>query len=125
VGLVSAAGKKALVVTAFENARFIAFDAKKPEAGDYAVLSGDPAKGPSQMLYRYPRGDAPLHQHSSDYQAVVIKGQAKHWAEGATAADAPPLGPGSYWSQPARQKHGDTCLSDECLLFVTWSGKMD
>ena len=32
---------------------------------------------------------------------------------------------GSYRSQPALQKHGDTYLSDECLLFITWSGKMD
>jgi len=31
----------------------------------------------------------------------------------------------SYWSQPARQKHGDTSLPDECPLFITWSGKMD
>jgi quercetin dioxygenase-like cupin family protein len=120
-----AAGKKQLVVTTFENARFTPFDAKKPEAGGYAVLSGDPNEGASQMLFRYPRGEFPVHTHSADYQAVVIKGQAKHWAEGKSSAEAASLGPGSYWSQPARQKHGDSCLSEECLLFITWAGKMD
>jgi quercetin dioxygenase-like cupin family protein len=124
-GLAAAAGKKELVVTTFESARFTPFDAKKPEAGGYAVLSGNPNEGASQMLYRYPRGEYPLHAHSADYQAVVIKGQAKHWAEGKSSADAATLGPGSYWSQPSKQRHGDSCLSDECLLFITWAGKMD
>jgi quercetin dioxygenase-like cupin family protein len=121
----AAAGKKELVVTTFAKATFTPFDAKKPEAGGYAVLSGDPNAGASQMLFRYPRGEYPVHTHSADYQAVVIKGQAKHWAEGKSSVDAALLGPGSYWSQPAQQKHGDSCLSDECLLFITWAGKMD
>jgi hypothetical protein len=37
----------------------------------------------------------------------------------------PTLRPGSYWFQPGNQAHGDECLSDECLIFVSWQGKMD
>lgn len=125
-GVAATAGNKALVVTAFESAQWIPFDAKDPGAGGYAVLSGDPAKGPSHMLFRYGKaGGGLMHKHSSDYQAAVVKGITKHWPEGKTEADAQALGPGSYWSQPAGQLHADSCLVDECLLFITWSGKMD
>jgi hypothetical protein len=27
--------------------------------------------------------------------------------------------------QPGDQAHGDTCLTDECLMFVKWEGKRD
>jgi hypothetical protein len=77
------------------------------------------------MLFRYGRGGGEMHQHSFDYQAVVVKGQAKHWPQGKTETDAKVLGPGGYWSQPAKQLHADTCLVDECLVFITWAGKMD
>lgn len=121
---------KASIVIPFENAKFIPLDPKDPGNGKdgYAVLWGDPATGPSHMLFRFGKmvgGDDPMHAHSSDYQAVVLKGIAKHWVKGKTEADATPLGPGGYWSQPAGQLHADNCVVDECLLFVTWSGKME
>jgi len=56
---------------------------------------------------------------------VVIEGIATHWTAGERKADVKPLRPGSYWYQPGNQTHGDSCLSDECLLFVSWEGKMD
>jgi hypothetical protein len=114
-----------LVVTTFASATFIPFDPANPSGGGYAVLSGDPEQGPSQMLFKYGPGPGAMHQHSSNYQAVVIQGEAIHWPEGTSAADAARLGPGSYWSQPALQQHADECLTSECLLFITWDGRMD
>jgi hypothetical protein len=35
------------------------------------------------------------------------------------------LGPGSYWFQPGKGVHGDACLTDECIIYISWGGKMD
>lgn len=90
-----------------------------------AVLRGDPASGPSAMLMKFGKGASPMHIHSSDYDLVVLKGEMKHWASGEAEATAKVLGPGSYWFQPANQPHADNCLSDECVMYVQWSGKSD
>jgi uncharacterized protein DUF4437 len=118
-------GAPRLHVTPFDKAKFVPFDPKQPKGAGFALLSGDPAKGPSQMLMKYGRDGGGMHRHSSDYQAVVIQGIAKHWPEGSDAALATPLSPGGYWSQPAGQLHADSCVVDECVIFVTWNGKMD
>jgi hypothetical protein len=66
-----------------------------------------------------------LHYHTSDYHLVLIQGTMKHWGGGTREPDAKPLGPGSYWFQPGKQPHGDSCLSDECLMYLHWAGKRD
>jgi quercetin dioxygenase-like cupin family protein len=77
------------------------------------------------MLLKLKKLGGRLHIHTSDYHLTLLQGTMKHWAEGEQEADAKPLGPGSYWFQPGNQAHGDSCLTDECLMFVKWEGKRD
>lgn len=101
------------------------FDAEHPEAGQFGVLSGDPQSASSQVFFVYGPGPGTMHAHSSDYEAVVIEGTAKHWLDGNTPGSAPELPPGSYWIQPAVQRHADTCVTDRCVVLVKWFGPMD
>jgi quercetin dioxygenase-like cupin family protein len=77
------------------------------------------------MLMRMAKGAGVLHYHTADYDLVVIEGQMRHWLEGQVEEQTPTLGPGSYWYQPKMQPHADSCLSDSCVMFITWSGKRD
>lgn len=99
-----------------------------PDGKGIAVISGDPASGTNILLHRFRRENpSTLHWHSSPYQAVVIRGTVKHWAEGGSEETAPPLGPGSYWFQPAKQVHADACIdaSGECVILLHTLGKLD
>lgn len=120
-----AVNKKQMIVTPFQDAKFVPVDPARPDGPQIAVLSGDPDKGASAMLLKLKKGQGRLHTHTSDYHLVVLQGTTKHWAGGEEEADAKSLGPGSYWFQPGNQVHGDTCLTDECLMFVKWEGKRD
>jgi hypothetical protein len=77
------------------------------------------------MLMKFGKGDGRMHVHSSDYDLVVIKGEMKHWGPGEAKATAKLIGPGGYWFQPGNQSHVDSCESEECLMYVQWSGKRD
>jgi hypothetical protein len=114
----------AMIVTPFANARFAPVDPARPDGAQIAVLRGDPATGPSDMLMRMRRGEGRLHVHSADYRLVVVSGTMRHWTTGGSAT-APDLGPGSYWFQPGDAAHADSCLSDECVMFIQWSGPRD
>jgi quercetin dioxygenase-like cupin family protein len=114
-----------MVVTAFEDAKFVAVVPGRPDSPEIAVLWGDPAAGPSAMFIRVKKGPLPMHTHSSDYHLLVVQGIVKHWSAEETEEDAKPLGPGSYWFQPGNEAHADSCLSDECLAYLVWSGKQD
>ncbi len=123
IALLAAASQAAVTVPVTE-ARFVPTNPNDPNSTQIAVLSGDPATGPSDMLMRFGRGEGGPHVHSSDYRLVVIEGVMKH-AEAGAYASAPAMGPGSYWFQPANQPHVDSCLSDRCTMFISWSGKRD
>ncbi len=114
----------AMSVTPFADARFEPVSPARPDGARIAVLRGDPATGPSDMLLLMPRGASPLHVHSADYRLVVLRGTMRHWGAGGRET-VPELEPGSYWFQPGGEAHGDECLSDECLMFITWSGPRD
>jgi quercetin dioxygenase-like cupin family protein len=122
---VFAMAQNQMVVTPFQDAIFKPVDPARPNGAQIAVLWGDPTKGPSAMLLKLKKGSGRLHYHTADYHLVALEGTVKHWAAGTQEAEAKPLGPGSYWFQPGNQAHGDTCLSDECLMFVNWAGKRD
>jgi quercetin dioxygenase-like cupin family protein len=117
--------QKQMVVTPFQDAKFVPLDPTQPNGAQIAVLWGDPSKGPSAMLLKVKKGGGRLHLHTSDYHLVLLEGAMKHWAEGEQEADAKLLGPGSYWFQPGNQAHADSCLTDECIMFVKWEGKRD
>jgi quercetin dioxygenase-like cupin family protein len=114
-----------MIVTPFDGVVFKPLNPSSPTEPQFAVLRGDPATGPSSMLMKFDKGDGRMHVHSSDYDLVVIKGDMKHWGPGETKANAKLLGPGGYWFQPGNQPHVDSCESDECLMYVQWSGKRD
>lgn len=114
-----------MVLVPFEQAQFVPVSAALPNGPQLAVLRGDPATGPSAMLMKLVRGAVPLHTHSADYHLVLIRGSMKHWGAGESEASAPLLQPGSYWFQPGGTVHGDSCLDDECLVHVLWSGPRD
>ncbi len=120
-----AMAEKEMVLVPFQEAKFVPLDPARPEGPKLAVLSGDPTAGPSAMLLKLQKAAGRLHFHTADYHLVLLQGTMKHWAEGTQEADAKPLSPGSYWFQPGNQTHGDTCLTDECLMFVHWSGRRD
>jgi hypothetical protein len=122
---VLAAEAEQLVVVPFEQAKFVAVDPARPDGPRLAVLWGDPATGPSAVLLKLKRSTGRLHVHSSDYHLAVLEGTVRHWAAGEKEEAARPLGRGSYWFQPGNQAHGDACLTDECVMFVHWTSRMD
>ena len=83
--------------------------------------------GPVGLLLRTPPGfEAPMHWHSSNYNAVVLQGMHRHWVEGEDPAMAPALGPGSYFSQVREQVHGDANAGDETMIgVVVFDGPLD
>jgi hypothetical protein len=108
------------------SAKFAPVDPKNPGGIQMAVLSGDPKTGPAAFLLKLPKGPAPIHWHSSDYYALTIEGNTKHWLPG-KEAEAKSNPPGTFWFQPggATGPHGDECLSDSCVIFVQMPGKFD
>ena len=114
-----------MTVVSRADARFQPVDPARPGGAAIAVLRGDPAAGPSTMLMRMPRGGGVMHEHTAAYDLVVLEGTMKHWPEGQSEADAAALGAGSYWHQPGGAAHADACLTDTCLMFITWSGARD
>jgi Domain of unknown function (DUF4437) len=121
----AAVAEDGMVVVPREEARFVPLDPSDPGGTQGAVLWGDPAKGPSSMLMKTKKLAGELHYHTYDYDLVLIEGRMKHWGEKEQEAEVRPLGPGSYWHQPGLQPHGDSCLTDECLMFIKWEGKRD
>lgn len=114
-----------MIVVRRDDAKFVPLDPSRPGGAEMAVLWGDPAKGPSSMLLKMKKGEGVLHIHTSNYDLVVLEGQMKHWGEREHEAEAPTLGPGSYWRQPGHQPHADSCLTDTCVTFIKWEGKRD
>ncbi|MGQ2903327.1 MAG: DUF4437 domain-containing protein [Neoaquamicrobium sediminum] len=85
-----------------------------------APLWGTRSTGPAGTLLKFPGGVvAPVHSHTADYRAVVIKGTWKHWVQGNADGRGPELNPGAYWTQQADQMHADACVSQsECVILI-------
>jgi quercetin dioxygenase-like cupin family protein len=83
-------------------------------------LWGRRSGGPAGTLLRVPAGFvAPVHTHTADYRAVVIEGRWRHWYTQNKSDEAPPLAPGSYWTQTANIWHADACVSDTpCIILL-------
>lgn len=114
-----------MVVVPAGGAKYVPLDAARPDGPQIAVLWGNPAKGPSAMLMKFKRAAGALHIHTSDYHLFVLEGTMKHWTASQPEASVPPMGPGSYWFQPGGAPHGDSCVSDECVMYINWAGKRD
>ncbi len=122
---VLASDAKRMVVVPYEAARFTPLDPSRPDGAQIAVLWGDPATGPSSMLMKFAKSDGVMHVHSSDYHLVLLEGSMRHSAPGEDPAKLPALGPGSFWYQPGEQAHADSCLSEQCVMFIQWAGARD
>jgi hypothetical protein len=122
---VSAQSKPTQYVTSAEAVKFTPLDPKDPDGAAVSVVSGElQGKGPITLFLRLAKGVAPMHTHTASYQAVLVKGQAKHWPAG-TEAKAQTLNPGSHWYQPGKALHGDECLASQCVLFLQFDGPYD
>ena len=98
-------------------------DPKHPGLMMFAVW-GNPNEGASEILQKFPAGmDSGWHWHTAAYQGVVIQGKFTHIFKGAAPQTG---GPGSVWSQPARQVHDDKCEEGaDCIVVVYFHGKLD
>jgi quercetin dioxygenase-like cupin family protein len=112
-------------VRVYRDAKFRPLNPPMSTGAAVAPLWGDPATGPSAVLFKMSKGATPLHVHSADYHLVVIEGVMKHWVKGESEAKAPELGPGSYWHIRGNVVHADSCLTDECVAFIKYEGARD
>lgn len=124
VNSVSAQNKPADKVNTAETVKYTPLDPKDPNGAAISVVAGDPQKGPVTLLLRLAKGAAPLHTHTANYTAVLVKGQHKHWY-GNTTDKGPALNPGSHWFQAGKAAHGDECLTAQCVLLVQLDGPYD
>ena len=85
---------------------------------------GDMAKGKHGTFFSFTPGFvSPVHTHTYDYYAVVIKGEMENYEVGVTPIK---MSPGSYWYQRGKKAHTTVCLSKEpCLAFIVQSEKFD
>lgn len=73
--------------------------------------------GHGTFLKWAPGFKSPVHAHTHDYYAVVLKGKMLNYLEG--SKDRTPLTPGSYWYQVGEQMHTTECISKEpCEGFL-------
>jgi hypothetical protein len=77
---------------------------------------GDRATGQHGTFGTFqPDFTTPFHTHTGAYHRVVIEGVMTNPFEG--EADAPEMGPGSYWYVPAGAAHATACISDTPCRF--------
>jgi quercetin dioxygenase-like cupin family protein len=96
-----------------------------PKTGiQVANVWGDVTKGAHGAFFRFDPGFvSPLHTHTYDYYAVVIKGDLENYQPGQKPEK---LGPGSYWYQRGKQAHTTACVSKEpCEIYIVQQNKFD
>jgi quercetin dioxygenase-like cupin family protein len=111
-----AGGGKALTVTPDALEWKQPFGPKGPSIAFLIGQLGD--KHPATYFIRFRAGsETGWHIHSSDYEALVVKGTfAAEQQDGREAL----LPAGSFFSQPARQNHRNRCVEggDDCVIFI-------
>ena len=113
---------ESMVVRGFDS---LAFSPAKPGEPQLAPVRGIPEKQGSSIVMKMGKGAFPMHTHTANYELVVVKGTMKHWGVDSSREKSLPLGPGSYWYQPAGEPHADSCESDECVWFIRLDGTRD
>jgi hypothetical protein len=98
----------------------------RTEAGELKAgpAYGNPATGKHGTFVRMPAHFvSPLHTHTADYFAVVIKGAAVNMQDGRNDVILPV---GSYWFQRGKEKHVTKCIAEtECLFFIVQPDRFD
>ena len=89
-----------------------------------SVVWGNPNKGASLILQKYPAGmESGWHWHTAAYEGVVVQGKFTHTFKGAAPETG---GPGSTYSQAERQVHDDRCEEGaECIIVAYFHGTRD
>ena len=87
-----------------------------------ASPSGDPKKGPIGFFMKFPAGfDSGWHTHDGYYLATVVKGTMTAQSMGEKEAKELPVG--SFFSEPAKKAHKNTCKEgSECIIYI-WQEK--
>lgn len=83
------------------------------------VLSGDPAKGPSVLMMKFPKGlTVPAHWHTSNETVTVVSGTALFGTgEKVDETKATELGSGSYMLIPSKSPHW-SIAKEEVVISV-------
>ncbi|HYF01478.1 MAG TPA: cupin domain-containing protein [Planctomycetota bacterium] len=91
-----------------------------------AVQSGDPAKGPSVLLMKFPKGmTIPPHTHTSDETVTVVSGRAVlGQGESVDLSKGTEVGPGSYAFIPGKAPHWAVAQED-FVITVTLNRPAD
>ena len=89
-----------------------------------AVAHGDPAAVNSDILFKYPAGEAfPNHWHTSAERMVLLAGSMDVSYAG---QDTVRLEVGDYAFGPPEHHHEGACVSDEaCVLFIAFESPVD
>jgi quercetin dioxygenase-like cupin family protein len=89
-----------------------------------ALENGDPNTGASTFILKaLPDCVVPWHYHTSEEQAMVVRGEVLTEMEGMAATM---LGAGGFAMMPSKVKHQFLCQSKgECLLFVSFDRTYD
>jgi hypothetical protein len=85
--------------------------------GPFVATVGDCKKGPCTIFFKLPAGyDSGWHTHDGWYIGTVIKGTATSQGQGDAAPVTLPVG--SYFSEPGKKNHRNTCGADsECIIL--------
>jgi quercetin dioxygenase-like cupin family protein len=93
-----------------------------PSCVAMAVESGNPAKGPSVIVFKGSAGCViPWHWHTPAEHVMIVSGSAKVEMKGGSNAT---LGPGGYAMMPGKHQHQFTCTS-ACTAFVSSDAAFD
>ena len=96
-----------------------------PKGCEFAVVNGDPSKGPAHVLIRVPASARfPKLWHSTPEHGVMIQG--KFIAVGEDGQEFAVM-PGTYWYFPAGFIHGGAACSSEgpCLFYEAYDKPFD
>jgi quercetin dioxygenase-like cupin family protein len=91
-----------------------------PGPQQVAKLWGDRATGRAGVLVKVPGGwRSEVQSYTSDQHVVLISGRWVHEIEANGAGRDEVLSPGSYWNEPAGERHRDRCeQGTECVVLV-------
>jgi len=91
---------------------------------EFADVYGNMTTGRHGSFFTFTPGFvSPVHSHTYDYYAVVLKGEVANYQPGEKPIK---LGPGSYWYQVGKQAHITACYSKTpCEIFIVQSSKFD
>jgi len=98
---------------------------ENPKTGiQVANVWGDVTAGAHGSFFRFDPGfKSPVHTHTYDYYAVVIKGTLENYQPGQKPVK---LEPGSYWYQRGKQAHTTACVSKApCEIYIVQQNKFD